>query len=103
MIRIHPAAVRDLDEQAAYYTGRGSPGTANRWLDRAAATFEFVAKQPGIGAAWQSRKRELAAVRMWLIEGFERHLVFYRPIADGIEVLRVVHGASDLGPILGDD
>jgi toxin ParE1/3/4 len=34
------------------------------------------------------------------IEGFEKYLVFYRPVDDGIEVVRVIHAARDLGSVL---
>jgi len=27
---------------------------------------------------------------------FDRHLIFYLPLKDGIEVLRIVHGARDI-------
>lgn len=30
---------------------------------------------------------------------FPNHLIFYRPVEDGIEVLRVVHGAQDIEAI----
>jgi toxin ParE1/3/4 len=100
---ILPAADRDLDEQAEYYLGRNSPETAARWYDQTAATFEFLAKQSGIGTVRKTRKRELAGVRVWPVDGFERHIVFYRPIEGGIEVLRVIHGARDIDRVLGSD
>ncbi len=30
------------------------------------------------------------------LKGFERYLIFYRPLADGAEILRVIHGARDI-------
>jgi plasmid stabilization system protein ParE len=33
----------------------------------------------------------------------KRHVIFYRPMAEGIEVLRVLHGARDIDRILGGD
>jgi toxin ParE1/3/4 len=32
-------------------------------------------------------------IRLWRIRGFERYLILYRPIPDGIEVIRVLHAA----------
>ena len=34
-------------------------------------------------------------LRRWRVRGFENFLIFYRPIDDGIEVLRVLHGQRD--------
>lgn len=38
----------------------------------------------------------LANTRMFPMKQFEKHLVFYRPLVGGIEVLRVIHGARDI-------
>jgi plasmid stabilization system protein ParE len=35
-------------------------------------------------------------------QGFEKHLIFYRPIAEGIKVVRVIHAARDIPEILDD-
>jgi toxin ParE1/3/4 len=35
-------------------------------------------------------------MRVWRVEGFERYLIFYRPVATGVEVVRVLHAASDI-------
>jgi toxin ParE1/3/4 len=37
---------------------------------------------------------------MWRIPGFERYLIFYRPIPEGIEVIRVLHAARAIAAIL---
>jgi len=34
-------------------------------------------------------------MRVFPVKSFENYLVFYRPIRDGIEVVRVIHGARD--------
>lgn len=39
---------------------------------------------------------EFAGVRSWPVEGFPNHLIFYLPLADGIDVLAVMHGARDI-------
>ncbi len=35
-------------------------------------------------------------IRRWRVNDFENFLIFYRPIDDGIEVIRVLHGARDI-------
>jgi plasmid stabilization system protein ParE len=34
---------------------------------------------------------------------FEKHLIFYRPMKDGIEVIRVLHASRDLVAVLDED
>lgn len=101
-IVVRPAADRDLDEQAECFVAQGSPETAERWLAQTAQSFEFLAAQPGIGALRESRKSGLQNIRTWPVNGFEKHIIFFRPTPDGIEVLRVLHGARDIDRILGD-
>jgi toxin ParE1/3/4 len=74
-IRIKPDAVRDLDEQYDYYNAKGTPETADRWLNQAHATFRFLVAHPGIGARYSARRRELAGLRRWPVDGFENHYV----------------------------
>ena len=43
----------------------------------------------------------LVDVRMWRVAGFPNHLIFYRPIGRGIEVLRVLHAKRDIESLFG--
>jgi toxin ParE1/3/4 len=40
---------------------------------------------------------------MWRVRRFDKHLIFYRPVADGIEVIRVLHASRDLAAVLDED
>jgi toxin ParE1/3/4 len=91
-----PSADRDLDGQAGYLLQEASLETALRFYDAAAATFEKLARMPGMGERHESPHPRLAGLRVWRIEGFPNHLIFYRPIEGGIEVVRVLHGARDI-------
>jgi len=91
-ISVKPEAALDLDEQFDYYEGKGTPETADRWLNQAHATFRFLATQPGIGAPYRPRDPVLAGLRRWPVDGFENHYVYYLTTADGIEVIRVLSG-----------
>lgn len=35
------------------------------------------------------------------VRGFERHLLFYRPLRGGVELVRVLHSSRDIGTVLG--
>jgi len=93
---ISPAADRDLDDQIAYFAGEAGREIALRFYAAAAATFEKIARMPGIGERRDSPKPRLAGLRVWRVEGFEKHLIFYRPSDEGIEIVRVLHGARDV-------
>lgn len=97
--QIDPAADRDLDEHAEFLAEE-SPRLALRFLAAAAVTFRRLAGMPGIGSPRQFQNPRLAGVRQWRVQGFPNHLVFYRETDDGIEIVRVLHGARDIDRIL---
>ena len=90
-----PAANRDLID-CFVYIGGDSEESAMRFLRAADETFLELARMPGMGVATSftdSRDRDL---RRWRVRGFENFLIFYRPMEDGIEVIRVLHGAREM-------
>jgi toxin ParE1/3/4 len=99
--RVLPAADRDLDDQAAYLAREASLDKALRFYDAASATFERIARMPGIGELRESANARLEGLRVSRIEGFEKHLIFYRVGDAGIDIVRVIHGARDIDRILG--
>jgi toxin ParE1/3/4 len=96
------AARRDLLE-VFLSIGRGSVPSARRFRKSAEATFKLLARMPRMGTLFDPGDPELADVRFFPITTFEKYLVFYRPTDDGIEVVRVLHGARDLKSILASD
>ena len=84
-------AERDLDDLWCYMAiAADHPEIADRWLDALMAHARLVATQPKMGIA----RPEVAPEIRSFIEG--RYVIFYRPIPDGIEIVRVLHGARDL-------
>ncbi len=98
--RVLPAADRDLDDQAAYLAAHASLDTALRLYDAAGSTFSRLADRPGLGERWPSTNPRLADLRVWRIQHFDRHLIFYRPVDDGVEIVRILHAARDLESVL---
>ncbi len=93
-------ARRGLAESADYLRRHSSARTARRFLAAAERAFESPAAMPGKGSPLDWDRPELADVRVWPIPRFKNYLIFYRPIDDGIEVLRVIHGGRDLENLL---
>jgi toxin ParE1/3/4 len=42
------------------------------------------------------KREELTGMRRWPVKGFEKILLFYFPLPDGLDLVRVVHGSRDL-------
>jgi toxin ParE1/3/4 len=99
-VRLLPAADLDLEGQAAFLLREASLETALRFYDAAAATFENLARMPGMGQRRESRNPDLAELRVWRINGFPNHVIFYRPIDSGVEIVRVLHATRDIDRVL---
>ncbi len=97
------AAKTDLDNLAVYLQQQGSPELAVRFLRSANQTFEQLASMPGLAGHWETASNPtLADLRVWQVKGFPNHLIFYREIPDGIEVIRVLHGSQDIEGVFGE-
>src|SRR5688572_3555783 len=94
-------AILDLEEISDYLSAHGA-AAALRFLDAAEATIQRLDHFPRLGRACHFRDPSLAGVRRRLVKGIKRYMIYYRPTDDGIEVLRVLHTARDVGSIFGD-
>lgn len=102
IVDIQPKAERDLDHHTIYIAD-DNPEAARRFLSATEATFTRLVEMPRLGSRRQFQNPELADLRMWPVPGFVNYLIFYRPTADGIQVIRVLHGAQDRDQILGPE
>jgi len=93
--RFRPRAHEDIRE-LALYIARDNPDAALRFIDAVEATCTRLAEMPKIGAVRTFAHPALAGIRMLPTRSFENYLIFYLPAADGIDVVRVIHGARDL-------
>ena len=74
---------------------------AERFFQNAEASFNDLAQQPRMGSALNLKHPALTNLRKWRVKGFDNHLVFYEPRADGVSIVRVLHAASDWWALLG--
>ena len=97
------AAKRDLIAQWVWYAENASTEIADRFLRAADTTLNLLATQPEIGIPFFIRKPELQGMRRFPVSGgFEKILLFYFPLQDGIDLARVVHGSRDLAQIFAE-
>lgn len=98
---IEPRARDDVREISAFI-GINNPIAAMHFFEAVHDACDKLLLMPGMGSPRRFTKPSLTDVRSWPIRGFEKYLIFYRPVLTGIEVIRVVHGMRDLGPLLND-
>jgi|SRR6516162_1920841 toxin ParE1/3/4 len=95
------AAKRDLIAQWVWYAENADIEVADRFLNAAEKTLTLLSTQPEIGAHFFVRKPELQGMRKFPVsDGFEKILLFYFPLKDGVDLVRVAHGSRDLDRLL---
>jgi toxin ParE1/3/4 len=85
-----PFAHADLAEIWSFIADE-SEAAADRFLGVLEQKFRLLATQPQMG---RLRPELMPEVRSFPVG---RYVVFYLSLADGIELLRVLHGARDIG------
>jgi toxin ParE1/3/4 len=70
------------------YIAEDSQAQADAFVDRIIMKFKLLALEPGLGRLRDDLMPELQSFP------FERYVIFYRCVAGGIEVVRVLHSAE---------
>ena len=67
---------------------------ADRWVDDLDAAFNRLATQPMMGRARPEIAPDLRSLP------FKRYVIYYLPLHDGIDVVRILHSARDLDGLI---
>lgn len=72
------------------YIAEDSVAAADRWVDKLDEKFALWATQPMMGRARDELSPGIRSL------AFGRYVVFFQPVPDGIDVVRVLHGSRDI-------
>jgi toxin ParE1/3/4 len=87
-----------------YLEEHANEDTALRYYDSVLTMCRLVAQQPLSGRAFPTKAAAFNGLRRFPLRApFEKYLVFYQPLANGIEVVRVLYGSRNLEPILASE
>jgi toxin ParE1/3/4 len=102
-VRKREAAKRDLIQQWVWYAENAGIEVADRFIEATDSTLRILALQPESGPRTSMGKPELQGMRTFPVsDGFEKILLFYFPLQDGIDLVRVAHGSRDLERLLAE-
>ena len=96
VILTRPRAADDLIELWDYIAD-DSVTRADAFIDDIDSKFHLLAEQPTLG-----RSRDELAPGLRSVP-FGRYVIFYEVMPHGIAIVRVLHGARDLGPSFEGD
>lgn len=86
-----PLAFDDLADLWSFIAN-DSEAAADRYLDTLETKLQLLATQPRMG---RERPELMPGVRSF---PFDRYVVFFLSLSDGIELVRVLHSARDITP-----
>lgn len=96
---LKPSAEKDAAHLVHYFFSQ-SEELASRFYAAVEDACKQLAESPMLGGTVGLGSDGLSNIRVWAIPGFPNHLIFYRQLDDGIEVVRLLHGARDWRTIL---
>jgi toxin ParE1/3/4 len=91
-----PRARLDLLEQFVYFGEQAGVDLAERYFAAVDATRIHLLDHPQSGILCDSGVASLKGLRRFPVKDFENYLLFYLPRPNGIDVIRVFHGARDI-------
>jgi toxin ParE1/3/4 len=95
-LRFAESAESDLVE-IGNFIARDNPTTAARFVEEVEEHCQLLAAHPLLGRARDELVPGLRSLP------FGRYVIFYRALDDGVEIVRVLHGARDLRRALRND
>jgi toxin ParE1/3/4 len=90
--RVSDVARSDL-EGIWLFIARDNPKAADRFIQAIVSRFPKLAAMPHLG-----RQREELSARLRSFP-IGNYVIFYRPMDNGVEIVRVLHGARDFPPL----
>ena len=91
MVRVIRRPLAELDILEIWdYIAEDSVTEADLWIDKLDEKLRLWATQPMMG---RSREELASGLRSF---AFGRYVVFFLPISDGLDVVRVLHASRDI-------
>jgi toxin ParE1/3/4 len=97
-----PEVDRDIERLAEYVGRRDGLAAAEGLIDAVEAAIRRAAARPYLASPYDYAPPELPDLRFAPARPFRRHLILYRPMPGGIEVVRVVHASQDPNSLFAD-
>lgn len=93
----HPQAEQDLIDVWQYIATESGPDRAESVYDRIEGAIALLSEFPGMG---RSRNELLPNLRSHPVG---RYTIYFFPLDDGIEVVRILHSSRDVDAIFQDE
>jgi len=97
----------DMDEIADYFVNANQSTTVStKFYQAIHKTAQFLARVSEtsvIGTLYESDAPRCQNIRIWRVDGFPKHLIFFRIENSTLKILRVFHGSRDYRTIMENE
>ena len=97
---LSPEAINDL-ELIWTYIARDNRQAADEVIEAAYRLCGILGDHPELGRVRGFSQNALAGLRSFVITDFPNYVIFYRVKGEGVEIVRVLHGARDIDSLFG--
>jgi plasmid stabilization system protein ParE len=97
---LSPEALEDLDT-IWEYIAQDNREAADRVVESAYRACANLAAHPQLGPLKRFPNNDPPDIRFFVLTDFPSYLIFYRPMPDGLEIIRVLHSAQDIDGLVG--
>ncbi len=95
-----PEALDDLDAICGYIA-ESNPEAADRAVEAAYRTCKTIALHPELGPQRRFADNDPPDIRFFVLTDFPNYLLFYRTTVEGVEIIRILHGAQEIDDLFG--
>jgi len=95
IVNLSALAQTDLNEIWSYIA-ESNPDSADKVIDELFKKFQLLSKNSGLG---KSRDNIIINLRSF---PYDKFVVFYFPIDDGVEIYRILHSSRDINQLFSD-
>jgi toxin ParE1/3/4 len=85
------------------FIAKDNPQAAADVVEAVHDTLKLLASNPRIGKQRAFRNPRLKDIRSFPVSGYGNYVIFYRIVADGVQAIRVYHGARNLDGLFKDE
>ena len=101
---IRPRARDDITRQFRWYlVDQNVLDAAFRFLEAVETTIGRIAEMSSMGTPNVLKNPLLAGLRSFPVDGFEAIRIYYLADGKGLRVVRILHGAREIGSILANE
>jgi len=95
IVQFRTTAERDLS-QILRFIRKDNRKAARRFARAVEKVVDLLLEFPYLGTPYDETDPDFSEIRFAIVPGFKNYVLLYRPLENGIDVIRIFHGAREI-------